>query len=111
MFNDILSNHAITITKKSNTSYISGYMLGIVYLIELFIFFSPLIVSFHIDDYYCEDSQEWYKKYQFFSSKNESLETKLSANLAGSYADVLSQTIFILIQKEYLAKSINQQEL
>lgn len=94
MFDEILPYREIPITRKSNTSHISGLMLGVVYLIELLVFFYPLIVSFHIDDYYCEDCQAWYKKYQFFSLSNESLETKLSANLTGSYADALSQTTF-----------------
>ncbi|MCX8659523.1 hypothetical protein J3T98_00940 [Gilliamella sp. B2772] len=113
MFNEILPNHEITITKKSSTTHISGLMLGVVYVIELLVFFYPLIVSFHIDDYYCEDCQAWYKKYQFFSSSNESLETKLTANLTGSYADVLSQTIFytdtkgILSQVDQLAGNID----
>ena len=104
MFNVILSNREIAITKGSTTSNISGFVLAILYFIEFLLFFCPLIVALKIDDYYCEDCQVWYQKYRFFSSSTQNLESNITNNVTGSYADVLSQLTFFSAKKGFASQ-------
>ena len=104
MFNVILSNREIAITKGSTTSNISGFVLAILYFIEFLLFFCPLIVALKIDDYYCEDCQVWYQKYRFFSSSIQNLESNITNNVTSSYADVLSQLTFFSTKKGFASQ-------
>lgn len=104
MFNVILPNREIAITKGSTTSNISCFVLAILYFIEFLLFFCPLIVVLKIDDYYCEDCQVWYQKYRFFSSSIQNLESNITNNITGSYADVLSQLTFFSAKKGFASQ-------
>lgn len=104
MFIFILPNREIAITKGSTTSNISGFVLVILYFIEFLLFFCPSIVALKIDDYYCEDCQVWYQKYRFFSSSTQNLESNITNNVTGSYADVLSQLTFFSTKKGFASQ-------
>ena len=99
MFNVILPNREIVIANGSTAIHVSGFILAILYFIEFFSFFCPLTLKIKID-YYCEDCQVWYKKYSFFSSSVQNLESDITNNVAGSYAHVLSQLTFFSTKKE-----------
>lgn len=101
--NYIIPEREITITNHGrNGLAISGWMLVIVYFIELCAFFSPIIKS-TARNYFCENCQVWYDNLSFISLDNEDLEHKLSTSPEGNYHQALTDVKFYQNYKDLIA--------
>lgn len=99
----IIPEREITITNHGkNGLAISGWMLVIVYLIELCAFFSPIFTSTK-RNYFCENCQVWYDNLSFISLDNEDLEHKLSTSPEGNYHQALTDVKFHQNYKDLIA--------